>query len=470
MADTNCNCCGTGGWTGPKPGDPDNNSILTATPAFGGIDVSWSFPVTNPYAVAHTLLYRGNSADFNSSILRAVVAGNFFYDKIDDSNEYFYWISIVSVHGTYGELIGPARARAKPTIEGMIELLTGQIDAGLLAQSLKGDLDKISLLNTNLLNEITARENGEITLAQAMEAVNEGVAEALTFIHTEINSRTTADSAIAEQLNLVAATLGDTIAAVSTSMSVTIDQVTNTVNAMWTAQVNVNGLIGGFGLANDGTTVEAGFDVDRFWIGRTSANKRKPFIIDSGVVYIDEAAINKLTFSKLRDESGSFIVEGGRVKADYLTVNEASIQNASISNAKIKDAAITNAKIGDAQITTAKIGDLQVDTAKIAGQAVTIPAGDSNGTNSISIPFNVPGTETISVFISGTTFIPATGANYGRISVDGADRWIGAGVAGSTVAGAVRVDLGPGAHTLRMYTDAIGAGVTSSIFALGVRR
>ena len=51
--------CGVGGWGGPLPGDPDNNSVLTATPAFGGIDVSWSYPGTNPQAVAHTVLYRG---------------------------------------------------------------------------------------------------------------------------------------------------------------------------------------------------------------------------------------------------------------------------------------------------------------------------------------------------------------------------------------------------------------------------
>jgi hypothetical protein len=89
---------------------------------------------------------------------------------------------------------------------------------------------------------------------------------------------------------------------------------------LYTAKLSVNGLIGGFGVYNDGTTVQAGFDVDEFWVGKTQANKRKPFIISGGVTYIDEAAIEKLTFTKLRDASGSFIVENGKVKADYLTV------------------------------------------------------------------------------------------------------------------------------------------------------
>lgn len=104
------------------------------------------------------------------------------------------------------------------------------------------------------------------------------------------------------------------------------------IGALWTAQVNVNGLIGGFGVYNDGRIVEAGFDVDRFWIGRTGANKRKPFIIENNVTYIDEAAINKLTFSKLRDEQGTFIVENGKIKAQYLQVGTLVVNAAQSDN------------------------------------------------------------------------------------------------------------------------------------------
>lgn len=296
------NVCGTGGWSGPKPGDPDNNSILSATPAFGGIDVSWTYPSTNPFAVAHVLVYRGVSADYMGAIYLATVSGSLYYDKTDIEMpiEYFYWIRLVSINGTYGELIGPASAVARPSIERTIEQLTGKIDAGVLAQSLRAELDQISILNGNLLDEITARENGEITLAQALADVDGGVAQALTFIHEEISSRVTADSAQAENLNLVAATLGDEMAAVTTSMTAEIDAVTGTVNAMYTAKVNVNGLIGGFGLANNGTTVQAGFDVDTFWVGRTNGDKVKPFVIIDGVVYMDDVRIRTASIGTLK--------------------------------------------------------------------------------------------------------------------------------------------------------------------------
>lgn len=346
MSSCSTNTCGIGGWGGPLPGDPDNNSILSATPAFGGIDVSWSFPETNPQAVAHTLLYRGLVPEFTGAINRSVVAGNFFYDKIDTATRYYYWIRIISVNGTIGELIGPATAIARPTIQDTIEQLTGMIDAGLLSQSLKAKLDEISILNTNLLNEIFSRENGEVSLAQAMNDVNAGIAQAMTFIHQEINSRTSADSAIAEQLNLVAVTLGNQYAAVILSTTAKIDNITGEIDAMFTAQVNVNGLIGGFGIHNNGRQVDAGFDVDTFWVGRTNANKRKPFIIVGDETFINEAVINRLTFSKLRDESGSFVVENGRVKADYLRVATASIDDLAVVTAKIGDAQVNNAKFG----------------------------------------------------------------------------------------------------------------------------
>jgi len=328
------NVCGTGGWGGPLPGDPDNNVILSATPAFGGIDVTWTYPQINSHAVAHVLLYRGTNSNFVTAVGRAVVAGNFFYDKVNVGQLYFYWIKIVSINGTTGELIGPASATARPLIQDLIEELTGKIDQGLLAVSLKTTLDGISTVNTNLNNEIFDRQSGNTSFAQALISVQNGVAQANTFITTEISSRVSANQALAEQINLVSATLGGDIAAVTVSANAWISPLATTngkvtsLGALYTAKVTVNGLVGGFGIFNDSTTVEAGFDVDTFWVGRTAANKRKPFIIVGTETFIDQAVINKLTFSKLTDEAGTFIVENGQVKANYIDTNGLVIRDA----------------------------------------------------------------------------------------------------------------------------------------------
>ena len=478
MATCSTSACGVGGWAGPQPGDPDNNSILSATPAFGGIDVSWSYPATNPAAVAHVLLYRGISSNFNSAVLLATVGGNFFYDKSTSSQliQYYYWISIVSVNGTVGALIGPASATAKSPIASVIEGLTSQIDAGLLAQSLKTEIDRITLNSAAILSEVNNRISSNTALSAALLQVQTGVTQSITLLNTEITQRQDGDSSLLSQLNTVAAAnasnlaliqieqtarvTGDsanaalyttlnsqvnnpttglpatravlindyytksgtdsaisnaTLALVSTtalntalgaytntaslqsnyytktqtdsaissatvtlvsnsgltsalgsytttaalqssyytkaatdsaiSSAVTTSQTTlngnitsaqttlqtniNTVDgkvtqigARYTAVVSVNGLIGGFGVYNDGSTIQAGFDVDEFWVGKTQANKRKPFIISGGVTYIDDAAIEKLTFTKLRAADNSLVFESGKLKADYINVTK----------------------------------------------------------------------------------------------------------------------------------------------------
>lgn len=436
--------CGTGTGNWPKPGDPDNNSILKATAVFGGVDVTWSFPLINPHAVQHTLLFRATQPNFEGAALLAVVAGSHYFDKdfiqLNLEDQYFYWIQIVSVNGTYGEVIGPALASPRPLIGQMIELLTGKIDAGVLAQSLKQDIDRIGSLKTSLDNEVIDRTRSNQALADALALVRRDTEQAVAYVNSTIDAvldghsllitqldtlsvgnrdnaaaiieettarvtedsalsrridtlyaesgnnsaairdeaqaRTSADEALAvaiqtaqselngkinsndlkqtealstaqsqlssqittvdsrvsvlaTNLSTAQSILNDQIASVQTSLTTNINAVGNTVEsigALYTAKVSVNGLVGGFGVFNDGTEIEAGFDVDRFWIGR-AGTKRKPFIVQNGMVYIDEAAINTLTFDKLRAQDGSFIVSNGKIKADYLEVGNIQSDN-----------------------------------------------------------------------------------------------------------------------------------------------
>ena len=90
------------------------------------------------------------------------------------------------------------------------------------------------------------------------------------------------------------------------------------MGALYTVKLNVNGLIGGYGMYNDGSTVEAGFDVDTFWVGRTNANGIKPFIITDNKVYINSAFISKLSADQIdtrgltiKNEAGTIIFSSG---------------------------------------------------------------------------------------------------------------------------------------------------------------
>lgn len=208
--------CGTGEWGGPKPGDPDNNSILTATPVFGGIDVSWTYPNSNPHAVAHVIVYRGLLSTFNGATFLVRSGSNVHYDRttLTVPTKYYYWIRIVSINGTEGALIGPASATARPTIAQMIELLSGQIEASSLGTSLRGNLDGITLNAADIKTEIANRIAGNTALMNALASVQSGLTESLAFINQEVLTRQAGEDAFITELNTQAALNLDNAAAI----------------------------------------------------------------------------------------------------------------------------------------------------------------------------------------------------------------------------------------------------------------
>lgn len=397
------NQCGTGlaGQNVPKPGDPDNNVSLSANSVYGGINVSWSYPSVNPQAVAHTILYRGVNNDPTKKVELVRVGSSIYFDALDPTTDttYYYWIRFLTVNGTLMDPIGPVSAIAKPRGVQTLESLTGLIDSGVLAQELKTSIAGITLQGQQLLQEIQDRISSNTELSGLIAAVQSGQQDAMTYVQQEITQRTTADSAIVQMVNTMAAAVAQNTAAIFTESQTRADkdsamatQITtlfsqssdnasaiqhesttranadsalatsvstlttrvgnaestlrdeqtarstadsalasrmttaesslfgnvasgqvalqtqiNTTNgkvtsigALYTAKVQVNGLIGGFGVYNNGQTVEAGFDVDRFWVGRTSPDKVKPFIIDNGIVYIDKARIRTADIDTLK--------------------------------------------------------------------------------------------------------------------------------------------------------------------------
>ncbi|MCM2973794.1 phage tail tip fiber protein [Larsenimonas suaedae] len=418
MACSNMVCGTGGGYSGPKEGDPDNSAVLTATPAFGGVDVEWTYPEINPHAVAHTRLYRSTSGTDADPLLYKIVSGGYFFDRTTTATaiEYFYWIEIVSINGTVGERIGPASATARPTIQQMLEMLTGQIDSGVLAEALKGSIDQITLNRLGIdqeaieraknddalgvsFNEVQAHSDETRALLQEetkarttsdsafVESVNTVYAEMETqsqtltaAIQEEKQARTDADGAMAKQLDTVQARIDDDIASVQTQMKADIKKVGDTITdigALYTAKVDVNGMVGGFGVYNDGKTVEAGFDVDRFWVGRSSQDKVKPFIIEGGETFIDDAVIRKLTFNKLRADDGSLAFSGGKLKAEHIDVANLRVREAaSFSGDVFSDGFISGSRgwcilqSGYTEFNDATIrGNLEIKTLTVNGNS-----------------------------------------------------------------------------------------------------
>ena len=619
--------CGTGGWSGPLPGDPNNDSVLTATTVYGGIQLAWTYPTINPNAVAHTLLYRGISLSPSEALLHRTVTGDSYFDiaNPEEAVTFFYWIKIVSVYGTVGPLIGPASVVALPTIQQLIQELTGKIDDSLLATSLRSDIASIATLAQEIDLEIQNRIASNVALGNALAAVQTEAGELTTYILNETTQRQTADSAqvtainamavgqgenaaaivteaavrlaadsalatnietlvsrltaegdvgsaiiiseqtasqalddastalwtalnknrsfyqvaepdplivtlsagdlwvdvgngnqlyrwdgfawiniedsrlvsiaesitllqakvddpltglgtkasigyvdtaeanaisasatssqalvasaitannivtnaaiqveadarayqdgvLAGQITTVQSTLGDDIAQVQTSLQTNIDTVEGEViniGALYTAKVNVNGLIGGFGIYNDAKEVSAGFDVDNFWIGRTGLDKTKPFIINGGIVYMNNAMIanGSIDNAKIGNiiQSANYVAGSAGWKIDktgQMEMNNATFRGAlsaatgtfagSLSAATGTFAGALSAATGSfAGSLSAATGTFRgaltaeaidaVNTINIAGNAITVPDYVESSA-SVVIPSNTWGT------------------------------------------------------------------------------
>ena len=242
MADTCCTTvCGTGGWSGPLPGDPSNNVILSAVAAYGGIDVSWTFPTSNAYAVSHIILYRGDDVDktFSLAVEQAIVASNYYFDRIseDAAHEYHYWIKVVSINGTVGELIGPASATPGGRVVELLNLLDSQLSESALNQFLRERITRIGGIDTDLANEIDKRANEYLAMGNVLDTVSGKVDSVLSAIEAEITARIASGALVVTSLNDLALNISDTAALLQANLDQEIDDRTNDVMAEQAARI-----------------------------------------------------------------------------------------------------------------------------------------------------------------------------------------------------------------------------------------
>lgn len=289
--------CGVGNWSGPRPGDPDNNAVLSANGVFGGIEVSWTYPNTNSHAVAHTLLYRSIGDRFETAIQTAIVSGNQFFDRntTDPIRTYYYWIRFVSINGTLMEPIGPATGYALDDLDRVIEGMAGKIEAGFLATSLRSRIDKIADLEvgvTNLSQTITD-ESG--ILSQTLLGVQSDIDATLAYYEEEREARLLADGALASAINTtVAQAKNELYAAVQESTDAQA-LVNGDLSAKYSVKVDLAGNVAGFGLASSGNVYdetihsEFGVQADSFWVsGPSTVSATEPLTnLYHGRVWVD---------------------------------------------------------------------------------------------------------------------------------------------------------------------------------------
>lgn len=203
--------CGAGGWTGPKPGDPNLSDIaLRASNTNGGIDVTWSYPVINPHAVAYTTLYKSRTDNYASAVQLARVSGSSYYDKTMEAGMHYYWAIMTSVNGTNGEVVGSASANRTPETDAIRPIGVDDID------DFFGDaIDRIVINYDDLQQEIRDRIRYTDALADAMALMEGQIGTSMTLMQTDVSRLTEGQNSIIERQDTLAALNAENLAAIT---------------------------------------------------------------------------------------------------------------------------------------------------------------------------------------------------------------------------------------------------------------
>ena len=129
---------------------------------YGMINLSWTIPGQQYRNHAYTNIFRSEEDNFANAEVIGREAGGFYTDYVRDDavdpddptklKGYYYWITFTSVVDIEGPPNSPNGTYAAPLADVgyVLELLTGEIDAGVLATELRQEIEKIPVLESNI--------------------------------------------------------------------------------------------------------------------------------------------------------------------------------------------------------------------------------------------------------------------------------------------------------------------------------
>lgn len=218
---------------------------------------------------------------------------------------------------------------------------------------------------TALLNRI-ALKSKELADAAQTTANNKADASALTTTNTNVSNLSNTVTAQAGQITTLTSSVNSNATAISTEATTRASQ-TGDLFAKYTVKVDTNGYVSGFGFAstaNNGATVsDFAIRADKFYIASPSGPgvaPSMPFIVRTTATTI-----------------------GGVSVPVGVYMNDAFIQNGTITNAKIANLAVDNAKISSLAVDKLTAGSLAVGQYIQSSNYVAGTSGfrlDANGT------------------------------------------------------------------------------------------
>jgi hypothetical protein len=397
-------------------------------------------------AAAAATVIRNNTEPTTRDNGDALLGNDIWIDTNDNNQAYFRnaansaWVAgrdstLVSLYGATsytGSTITSAMASAQADI---ITVTSAQSSTAASLSSLSTTVtNNNNTLTSAITTEASSRTTGDQTNATAITNLTSTVTSnnntLTSAINSEATTRSNADTANATAINNLSSTVttnNNTLTASVNTLGTTTTNINGDLDAMYVIQAETesNGSKSAAGMvigsnANSGSGAQSyvQFRADKFavWSGSASV---APFIISSGVVYIDDA----------------------RIKDGAIT--NARIANGTIETAKIGDAQITTAKIANLQVTNALIADATIEDAKINTlNATKINAGLINSLRINVDTLNVKHFDNVSTDIKSHTgsFVPLAvfGSSFQRASTDFTTQTQTTGTYLSTTIGNVR--------------------------------
>lgn len=246
---------------------------------------------------------------------------------------HYYWVRAINAYGK-GPLFA-LQASTTRDVDSVLDVIAGEIGADALKDELKQEIAKIQTLVTpgqlsaavktetdnrisqdsalssridtvtatantaaaGVQSEATARANADSALGQLIDTVTATTGSNTAAIQSEATARANADTAIGKRIDTVQATVGSNTASIQTTATAGTTNDGKTMNAMWSTKASINDVVGGFGLMAekdpDGATrIKFLVDADIFAVLGRNGDKRAPFVIKNGVVYMNKLLLD----------------------------------------------------------------------------------------------------------------------------------------------------------------------------------
>ena len=393
-----------------KPGDvvvPPAPTVLTASGLFTDVLLSWNQSTnTAPYGNhAFTEIWRSQSEELSSAVLVGTTSAFIYTDKgLEYNSTYYYWVRFVSTSNNPGpwsnmasattvENIGATMAALSETLADLpgYNLLATSTTAATIIKSssepsTRGngdalqpndiwfDTDDGQIYTRNTSNNawVAGRDATLVNVFGATSFTGSTLTAAMATAQSDIVTVTNAQSSTASSVTSLTSTVNGNTSSISTLNTTTASH-TGDLNAMFVLQVatesngskSAAGMVVGSNASNgSGAQSYVQFQADKFAIWSGSSNIA-PFIVDSGVVYIDQARIKDGAI--LDAKIGS--LDGGKITANSITATQ--IDANTITATQIATDTITATQIAGTTITAGEIAANAITTVKLDAGAVT---------------------------------------------------------------------------------------------------